>query len=102
MAKKRVGKLPKAFHQMAVDRLNQCENIVALAKELGVSWRLLYTWREPSGFPVRSNGTARSSPFRFLLRVWWRVGPRTLSEQGPNSSLHMDPQTELLPRVSRL
>ena len=36
MAKKRVGKFPKAFRQMAVDRLNQCDNIVALAKELGV------------------------------------------------------------------
>jgi transposase-like protein len=31
---------------MAVARLNQCENIVALAKELGISRRLLYTWRE--------------------------------------------------------
>ena len=46
MAKKRVGKFPKAFRQMAVDRLNQCENIVTLAKELGISRRLLYTWRE--------------------------------------------------------
>ena len=46
MAKKRVGKFPKAFRQMAVDRLTQCENIVALAKELGISRRLLYTWRE--------------------------------------------------------
>lgn len=46
MAKKRVGKFPKAFRQMAVDRLNQCDNIVDLAKELGISRRLLYTWRE--------------------------------------------------------
>jgi transposase-like protein len=46
VAKKRVGKFPKVFRQMAVDRLNQCENIVALAKELGISRRLLYTWRE--------------------------------------------------------
>ena len=46
MAKKRVGKFPKAFRQMAVDRLNQCENIVELAKELGISRRLLYGWRE--------------------------------------------------------
>jgi transposase-like protein len=30
--------------QMAVERLNQCENIVALSQELGVSRRLLYTW----------------------------------------------------------
>ena len=36
----------KAFRQFAVDRLNQCENIMALAKELGVSRRLLYAWRE--------------------------------------------------------
>ena len=46
MAKKRVGKFPKAFRQMAVDRLTQCDNIGALAKELGISRRLLYTWRE--------------------------------------------------------
>ncbi|MEO6308977.1 MAG: transposase [Nitrospiraceae bacterium] len=46
MAKKRVGKFPKVFRQMAVDRLAQCDNIVALAKELGISRRLLYTWRE--------------------------------------------------------
>lgn len=46
MAKKRVGKFPKAFRQMAVDRLTQCDNIVELAKELGISRRLLYTWRE--------------------------------------------------------
>ena len=37
MAKKRVGKFPKAFRQMAVDRLTQCDNIVALEKELGIS-----------------------------------------------------------------
>jgi transposase-like protein len=46
VAKKRVGKFPKAFRQMAVERLNHCENIVELAKELGISRRLLYTWRE--------------------------------------------------------
>ncbi len=31
---------------MAVDRLTQCDNIVELAKERGISRRLLYTWRE--------------------------------------------------------
>jgi transposase-like protein len=31
---------------MAVERLKQCENIVELSKELGISRRLLYTWRE--------------------------------------------------------
>ena len=46
MAKRRVGRYPKAFKQRAVARLNPCENIVALSQELGVSRRLLYTWRE--------------------------------------------------------
>ena len=46
MAKKRVGKFPKAFRQMAVERLNHCDNIVDLATALGISRRLLYTWRE--------------------------------------------------------
>jgi transposase-like protein len=31
---------------MAVERLKNCENIVALAQELGVHRRLLYKWRE--------------------------------------------------------
>jgi len=46
VAKKRVGKFPKAFRQYAVMRLKQCDNIVALSKELGVHRRLLYTWRD--------------------------------------------------------
>ena len=39
MAKRRVGRYPKAFKQMAVERLKRCENIVALSQELGVSRR---------------------------------------------------------------
>ena len=46
MAKKRVGKFPKAFRQRAVNRLTPCDNIVELAKALGISRRLLSTWRE--------------------------------------------------------
>jgi len=46
VGKKRVGEVPKAFRHMAVDRLNPCEHIVALAKELGISRRLLSQWRE--------------------------------------------------------
>ena len=36
----------QASEGLSADGLNQCENIVTLAKELGVSRRLLYTWRE--------------------------------------------------------
>jgi len=66
LAKKRVGKFPKAFRQIAVDRLNHCENIVALAKELGISRRLLYTWREQLE-PRESHGppaNSREATFR--------------------------------------
>ena len=31
---------------MAVERLQRCENIVALAKELGIHRQLLYGWRD--------------------------------------------------------
>ena len=52
---------------MAVDRLTQCDHIVALAKELGISRRLLYTWREPLE-PVASDegppATSRESTLR--------------------------------------
>lgn len=60
MAKKRVGKFPKAFRQMAVDRLTQSDNIVELAKELGISRRLLYTWREKLE-PWESHGPPANS-----------------------------------------
>jgi len=36
----------KEFRQAAVERLRGCENIVGLAKELGVSRRQLYRWRD--------------------------------------------------------
>jgi transposase len=46
VAKKRVGRYPKEFRRMAVERLKKCDNIVALSRELGVHRRLLYKWRE--------------------------------------------------------
>jgi transposase-like protein len=36
----------KECREVAVERLRGCENIVALAKELGVSRRQLYRWRD--------------------------------------------------------
>jgi transposase len=46
VAKKRVGRYPKEFRRMAVERLKSCDNIVALSRELGVHRRLLYKWRD--------------------------------------------------------
>jgi transposase-like protein len=61
MAKRRVGRYPKAFKPGAVERLNQCENIVALSQELGVPRRLLYTWREQLEPVERSEGPAANA-----------------------------------------
>ena len=76
MAKRRVGRYPKAFKQRAVERLNQCENIVALSQELGVSRRLLYTWREKLE-PVKSGdsppATSRESTLRHEVSRLKRV-----------------------------
>ncbi len=46
MAKRRVGRYPKEFRRMAVERLKVCDNIVELSEELGVHRRLLYKWRD--------------------------------------------------------
>ncbi|HEX8812550.1 MAG TPA: transposase [Terracidiphilus sp.] len=46
MAKRRVGKYPKEFRRMAVERLKVCDNIVELSQELGIHRRLLYKWRD--------------------------------------------------------
>ena len=46
MAKKRMRRHTKEFRRTAVERLKGCDNIVALARELGVHRRLLYQWRD--------------------------------------------------------
>src|ERR1700730_7158683 len=45
MARRRFWRHPNEFKRMAVERFNNCQNIVALAKELGIQRRLLYKWR---------------------------------------------------------
>ena len=80
MAKKRVGKFPKAFRQMAVDRLTQCDNIVKLAKELGISRRLLYTWREKLEPVERSEGPPANSREATLRKEVSRL-KRVLAEK---------------------
>jgi len=46
VAKRRVGRYPKEFRRMAVERLKACDNIVELSQELDVHRRLLYKWRD--------------------------------------------------------
>ena len=46
MEKRRRKRYPIEFRRMAVERLQRCENVVALAKELGIRRQLLYRWRD--------------------------------------------------------
>ena len=66
MAKRRVGRYPRAFRQMAVDRLRKCDNVVVLSEELGVHRRLLYKWRQQLE-PLESDGIAPPDTREFTL-----------------------------------
>jgi transposase-like protein len=47
---------------MCIERLKQSENIVELAKELGVHRRMLYRWRDQLEPVANKEGSARQSP----------------------------------------
>ena len=65
MAKRRVNKYPKAFRQMALERMRGCENVSALAKELGVDRTVLYHWRN---WMDPETGASTNSPVRELRK----------------------------------
>ena len=49
---------------MVVERMKSCNNITALAKELGLERKLMYTWREqlePEGVSARKTGRPTES-----------------------------------------
>jgi len=66
IGKRRVGRYPLAFRQMAVDRLRKCDNVVALSEELGVYRRLLYKWRQQLE-PTKPEGIAAPDTREFTL-----------------------------------
>ncbi|HEX3232313.1 MAG TPA: helix-turn-helix domain-containing protein, partial [Pyrinomonadaceae bacterium] len=41
-----VGRYPNEFRRICVEQMKQCEDIGALATELGIHRRLLYRWRD--------------------------------------------------------
>lgn len=46
MDRKKFARYSKEFREQAVERMNACDNITQLAKELGVVRHQLYRWRE--------------------------------------------------------
>jgi transposase len=77
--KKRVRKYPKAFRQMAMERMRSCENVSELAKELGVDRTVLYHWRNHME-PAEDGTGAANSPVR-ELRKQIRDLKRVLAEK---------------------
>jgi transposase-like protein len=45
---KKAVRYSNEFRQQALNRMNACGNVVGLARELGVSRRALYNWRDRS------------------------------------------------------
>ena len=59
MGKKRVGRYSLKFRRVIVERMNGCNNITALAKELGLERKTMYLWRaelDPESVIKRKTG----------------------------------------------
>jgi hypothetical protein len=75
--KKRVNKYPRAFQLMALERMRNCENVSALAEELGIHRTVLYHWKNH----IKAiEGGAADSPMR-ELRKQVRDLKRVLAEK---------------------
>ena len=79
MAKKRVGKYPLSFRQMAMERMKDCPSVSALADELGVHRTVLYHWLRQLEAAEESSARV-TSPVR-ELRKQVRDLKRVLAEK---------------------
>ena len=68
VAKKRVGKYPKAFRKMALERMQNCASVTALAMELGVDRTVLYHWQRNLDPGEEGTGSTANSPVRKLRK----------------------------------
>ena len=68
MAKKRVGRYPNEFRRMCIEKMKECEDIGALATELGIHRRLLYRWRDQFEQVDRDEGPPPQNSRKTTLR----------------------------------
>ena len=76
MGKKGVGKHAREFREIAVGRMRNCDNIAALAQELGVHRSVLYQWRDQLG--ARPELTGESLLARENQRLKQALGDKVL------------------------
>ena len=63
---KRVGRYPEAFRRMAVERMRNCANVSALARELEIDRTVLYHWQRLAG--EQGTDSTATSPVRELRK----------------------------------
>jgi len=73
MARKRVGKYPIAFRQMALERMKTGASVAALAEELGVDRTVLYHWQRQKDAGHEGTPTSAVRELRKEVRDLKRV-----------------------------
>ena len=81
MAKKRVGRYSNEFRRMCVERMKQCDDIGALAKELNIHRRYLYRWRDQFEPVEKSEGPPPQNSRESTLRKEVSQLKRVLAEK---------------------
>jgi transposase len=81
VAKRRVGRYSNEFRRMCVERMKQCDDIVALSKELNIHRRLLYRWRDQLDPPDKSEWPPSQNSRESTLRKEVSQLKRVLAEK---------------------
>ena len=62
MSQKKRREYTAEFKAEAVARMKHCKSVVGLARELGICWSLLYTWRDRLQSEPTSKGAGEQKP----------------------------------------
>ena len=81
MAKRRVGRYSNEFRRACVERMKQCDDIGALAKELDIHRRYLYRWRDQLEPAEKSEGSPPQNSRESSLRKEVSQLKRVLAEK---------------------
>ena len=66
--KKRIGRYPQSFRQMALERMKDCRSVSDLADELGIHRTVLYSWHRQQEEASEASSGGAKSPVRQLRK----------------------------------